>query len=474
MTASSANPASANRAPSLAPVLHGLRLPIACLLVGAALFSLPAAAAEYLARNAADVSAAMGKARPGDVVLLESGSWRDQVIEFNGAGAPGKPIVLRPRQLGSVKLEGSSRLEISGSWLQAEGLRFESGALTAGQPVVQFRGKKGEANNSRLTESAIVRYNPPDPKTRYPWVALYGQDNRVDHNRFEGQNHTGVTVVVFHNAKKVDRHQIDHNYFLDRPRGDGNGFETIRIGTGKTAYSDSNTRVESNLFERTDGEIETISIKSGGNVIRGNTLREVAGTITLRRGSGNTVEDNIFIGNGKPGTGGIRVTGSDQVVRGNVLQGIEGQVGGAISISCGVDKSTDEVEYDPVRRLRVQGNVIVDAGTPAIKADAMCNQKRNIRPSDVNLEDNVVIASKAPVMEGTPGDRWAWKNNQADGDKEGNLPPGTTKRAGAATRGADGVARAATPRGGAATRERADAGRCRSVVVEMTMTCTRH
>lgn len=431
-------------------VLSGLRLSAACLLLGLALASPPAAAAEYVARNAAEVSAAMGKAQPGDVVLLEGGNWRDQVIEFSGNGAPGKPIVLKPRKPGSVKLDGSSRLEISGSWLQAEGLRFEGGALSAGQPVVQFRGKNGEATHSRLTESAIVRYNPPDPKTRYPWVALYGQDNRVDHNRFEGQNHTGVTVVVFHKAKKVDKHLIDHNYFLDRPRGNGNGFETIRVGTGKTAYSDSDTRIESNLFERTDGEIETVSIKSGGNIIRGNTFREVAGTITLRRGSGNTVEDNIFIGNGKPGTGGIRVTGKDQVIRNNILQNIEGEVGGAISISCGVDNPADEVEYDPVKGLRVQGNVIVDAASPAIKADAMCNAKRNIRPSDVDLDDNVVVATKAPAIDGTMGAGWRGRNNEIDGtNNSGELPPGSVRRTGATVRGPDGVVRAAAPRAAA-------------------------
>jgi poly(beta-D-mannuronate) lyase len=425
----------------------------AALAIGLPAFVL---AAELPARNAAEVDAAMARAKPGDVVVLADGTWRDQVIQFAGQGAPGKPIVLRPRQPGAVKLEGSSRLEISGSWLQAEGLLFEGGALPAAtkgaEAIVQFRGKKGEASNSRLTNSAIVRYNPPDPKTRYNWVALYGTENRVDHNRFEGQNHSGVTVVVFRKAKKVDKHQIDHNYFLDRPRGEGNGFETIRIGTGPSAYSDSNTRVESNLFERTDGEVETVSVKSGGNVIRANTFREVAGTVTLRRGSGNTVEDNIFLGNGKPGTGGIRVTGNDHVIRGNILQNVQGQVGGAISISCGVDKPTDDVEYDPVKRLRVQGNVIVDADTPAIKADAMCNPKRNVRPSDVDLEDNVVVASKAPVMEGDQGDRWTGKNNETDGDKGGSkMPPGTTKKAGAATRGADGVSRAAAPRGGAAT-----------------------
>ena len=91
--------------------------------------------------------------------------------------------------------------------------------------------------------------------------------------------------------------------------------------------------------------------------------------------------------------------------------------------------------------------MIVDAGTPAIKADAMCSGKRNIRPSDVDVDDNVVVASKAPAMEGTQGDRWRGKNNEIDGDKEGQVPPGAAKRAGAATRGADGVARAASPKG---------------------------
>ncbi|MCW5666909.1 MAG: polysaccharide lyase 6 family protein [Piscinibacter sp.] len=432
------------------PAWRRLHRAAAGLAFVAAFGAVPAAAAEYVARNAAEVAAAASRARPGDVVLMEGSQWRDQVIEFTGEGAPGKPIVLKPRVPGSIKLDGSSRIEISGRWLQAEGLRFEGGALDAGKPIVQFRGKRGEASNSRLTDSAFIRYNPPDPKTRYPWVALYGQDNRVDHNRFEGMAHEGVTVAVFRKAKKIDGHQIDHNYFLDRPRGDGNGFETIRVGAGATAYSDSNTRIERNLFERTDGEVETVSIKSGGNVIRENTFREVAGTITLRRGSGNTVENNIFIGNGKAGTGGIRVTGNDHIVRGNVIQGVEGLVGGAISISCGVDKPTDEVEYDPVRRLQLRGNVIVDSDAPAIKADALCNDKRNVRPSDVVVEDNVVVGKKSPVMAGQQGDRWSWKDNEVEGEGESGaaLPPGTKRAARAVTRGSDGVARAALPRGG--------------------------
>ena len=101
---------------------------------------------------------------------------------------------------------------------------------------------------------------------------IYGQDNRVDHCRFEGQNHSGVTVVVSLNDNgQAARHQIDNNAFMGRPAGNGNGFETIRIGVGARATTSAQVVVENNLFENCDGEIEIISNKSGDNVYRYNT-----------------------------------------------------------------------------------------------------------------------------------------------------------------------------------------------------------
>lgn len=410
-----------------------------------AALSLPATSAEFAARNAAEVKAATDRTKPGDVVVLENGSWRDQVIEFAGEGAPNKPIVLRARTPGGVKLEGSSRLEISGRYLQVEGLRFEGGALTDGQAIVQFRGRKGEASNSRLTESAIVRYNPQDPKVKYAWVALYGTENRVDHNRFEGQAHAGVTVVVFRRPKKVDKHLIDDNYFVDRPPGSGNGYEAIRVGTSQSASSISNTRIERNLFERTDGEVETVSIKSGGNVIRENTFREVAGTLTLRHGNGNIVEQNYFLGGHKPGTGGIRVTGEDHVVRGNVLQEIEGRVGGVISLMCAKDKPGPEVDYEPLHRLELRGNVITESNAPAIKVDAGCGSTRKLRPSGVTVSENIVTGSKAAATDGQAGAGWSWKDNRFAGERGAPAEAAgvVSRSAGSLGPGADGVWRTA-------------------------------
>lgn len=416
-----------------------------CMVAAAALLAVPSWGAEYAVRSAADVTAALAKAKPGDAVVLENGDWRDQVIEFAADGAANRPIVLRARTPGSVRLVGSSRLEISGSWLQVEGLRFENGSLSEGQAVVAFRGRRGEATNSRFTNSAIIRYNPADPKVKYAWVALYGQDNRVDHNRFEGQSNAGVTVVVFRRPKKVDKHVIDGNYFVDRPPGDGNGYESIRVGTSQSAGTLSATRIERNLFERTDGEVEVVSIKSGGNVIRENTFREVAGTLTLRHGNGNTVEQNYFLGNHKAGTGGIRVTGEDHIVRDNLLQEIEGRAGGVISLMCAKDKPGQEIDYEPLRRLELRGNVVADSKAPAIKVDAGCGSTRQVRPSGVTVADNVVDGSKVAATDGEAGTGWTWRGNRFDGDS--GKPAGSAgvaaRAKGMMSRGGDGLWRSA-------------------------------
>ena len=96
-----------------------------------------------------------------------------------------------------------------------DGLKFEGGALAADDHVVEFRGSRGEATNSRLTNSAIIDYNPASVDTRYFWVSLYGQNNRVDHNYFEGQNHSGVTVVVW--RRNRGRPPPDRRQLLRRP-----------------------------------------------------------------------------------------------------------------------------------------------------------------------------------------------------------------------------------------------------------------
>ncbi|MEO0588507.1 MAG: polysaccharide lyase 6 family protein, partial [Planctomycetota bacterium] len=293
-----------------------------------------AQAATFNVSNASQIASAMNSAQPGDTIVMADGVWTNQRIDFAGIGTAGNPITLRPQTPGGVILNGDSRLRISGDYLVVDGLHFQGGALADSDHVVQFRGPLGEATNSRLTNSVIESYNPTDPTSKNWWVSLYGQNNRVDHNTLIDQQNIGAQLVVWlsnSTANNPPQHRIDSNFFADRPEGFDNGFETIRIGTSTYSLQSAQVIVENNLFERSDGETEIISNKSGDNILRYNTFRESQGTLTLRHGNGSRVEGNFFLGEGRDRTGGIRVIGEDHVVVNNYIADIDDRVDGAIS-----------------------------------------------------------------------------------------------------------------------------------------------
>ena len=59
-----------------------------------------ATAAEFTAGNADEVATALGKAKPGDTIVMTDGKWTDQIIDFKAKGSTDAPITLRadPRQ----------------------------------------------------------------------------------------------------------------------------------------------------------------------------------------------------------------------------------------------------------------------------------------------------------------------------------------------------------------------------------------
>lgn len=375
----------------------------------------PSLAAQWTARSAAEVNVASKKAAPGDVIEMEDGEWANQVVHLQGQGRQGAPITLRARTPGKVIMTGTSRLEVSGRWLVVDGLRFERGGLRNGEAVVRFGVRRGDAaEDSRLTNTAIVGYNPPDPKTRYAWVELTGQRIRIDHNLFQGQNHSGPTVLVQRETPQANQHLIEYNHFLDRAVGTGNGFESIRLGSSKQAQSDSASVVQYNLLERANGEIEAISVKSGGNTIRYNTLRDTLGSITLRNGSGNKVIGNVFIGDRLPGTLGIRVMGAGHTIADNVLQEVGGATG-AIALNCGhADAAQREAANAPVIDVVIERNTIVGVDGPAINATVGCGTlDRTVKPRGLSVIDNVVSGEKTRLIEGEDGsDRWTVRDNR--------------------------------------------------------------
>ncbi|GHA84501.1 hypothetical protein GCM10009069_04510 [Algimonas arctica] len=344
-----------------------------------------------LVKTQAQYVEALNAAVPGDIITLANGTWDDFEIVFSGQGEKDRPITLTAETPGQVILSGQSNLRVAGEYLEVSGLVFKNG-YTPTSEVISFRLNSNTlANHSRITNVVIDNYNQPERQEVDFWIMMYGKNNRFDHNHIVGKSNKGVTMAVRldSEASQQNHHRIDHNYFGPRQILGSNGGESLRIGTSHHSRTDSFTTVENNYFDRTDGELEIISNKSGKNEFLNNTFYESRGTLTMRHGNNNLVEGNVFFGNGADHTGGIRVINAGQTVRNNYMEGLKGtRFGGALVIMNGVPNGPIN-RYDPVINALIENNTLVDSDN--IQLGAGSDEERSGAPSDSLFERNLIV-----------------------------------------------------------------------------------
>jgi poly(beta-D-mannuronate) lyase len=354
---------------------------------------------DFFASTPAEIQSIMrDSAQPGDTVVMRNGEWSSVTVTFEGDGTEERPITLRAETPGEVILTGQSRLRIGGRHLVVDGLLFTDGYLTSGS-IVEFRTpSRGNAQDCRLTNTGFVRFNPPDRTTNYKWVSLFGQRNRVDHCRFSGMDHVGQAITVWLEPEPND-HRIDHNFFGPRPPLGMNGGEMIRIGDSSSSNWDSRTTVEYNLFYECDGEGEIISSKSNENVFRYNTFIRSAGALTLRHGKRNRVEGNYFLGDGKAGTGGVRLIDSGHVVVNNYFHGLTGR---SWTPPLGIMNGKPDAlphEHFPAHDSLVAHNTFVDCERPVIIGLGAEREALTLAPQNVRIFNNVFTSTVGPIIE---------------------------------------------------------------------------
>ena len=325
---------------------------------------LPASARRFEVATASAINS--GSWSAGDTIVLRNGTWTNQTISLRAFGTASQPIVLEAETPGQVIFNGSSRVSVSGQFIEVSGIYFKDGTLS-GSPVVEFRtSSSNTAENCRLTNCAIVNYNPALNTVDSKWVSLYGRNNRVDHCSFENKNNSGTLLVVWLTAGVIPAHIIENNYFgyrnpnLDSNGNELNGQEIIRIGDSNTSMQYANCIVRNNFFEKCNGEIEIISNKSCGNLYSNNVFFECKGMLTLRHGNDCTVEGNYFFGNGISNTGGVRIIGEDHKVYNNYFQDLRGtNFRAALCMVRGMLNSVLN-DYFQVKNARVMFNTFVN------------------------------------------------------------------------------------------------------------------
>ncbi|MGB7159453.1 MAG: chondroitinase-B domain-containing protein [Tepidisphaeraceae bacterium] len=368
--------------------------------------------------SAAEIQKAIAAAKPGDVIVLTDGEYKDLVIKFSAKGTKAEPIELRAQTPGGAKLLGNSSILFEGDHLVASGLFF--GESTSTEPAVAFVG-----NDNRFTNSAIVA-----PDRGGKWIHFQkGQRNRLDHCYIEGHKPKEPTLQVELDETIPNEARIDHNHFGPRPPLGANGGETMRIGYSFQQNRVSKTVVEHNLFDRCDGEVEIISSKSTDSVFRYNTFRHCEGTLTLRHGGRATVDGNFFLGAPHGKSGGIRVIGAGHVIVNNYLENCAPTAGGVIALTSAM-REPKPVDYQHVNGALVAFNTIVNCGLPYVRTDAgyAPDRTRDVLPKDVIVANNVFLAGGSSpaksegkaLVEGREGTGFKWLGNIAHGAEVGS------------------------------------------------------
>ena len=297
-------------------------MPLRKFLLGSSLLiSLISTAKTIVVKNQDELTTANKEAKPGDVVILKNGEWKSVSLYLDCKGTKAKPVTFKAETNGKVVITGHSQLNIGGNYIVVEGLYFTNG-YSGSASVITFRNNKDEiANNCRVTNTVIDDYNNPKRLDENYWISFYGKNNRLDHCSFFNKKNIGVllAVILDDSRSRENFHSIDHNYFGVRIPLASNGGEIIRVGVSEQCQYNSNTQIVDNYFEHCDGETEIISIKSCQNTIRNNLFKECQGGVVLRHGNFNTVENNIFLGNDKEGTGGVRIINKGQWVVSNLF-----------------------------------------------------------------------------------------------------------------------------------------------------------
>jgi len=373
-------------------------------------------AEKIIVHTNSELKAAISKARPGDSILLTSGNWNDCSLTITCSGTADSPITICGDSKGRTSLTGNSQMQIGADYVKVSGLVFEKGYTKNGIPWV-FKVGDRLANHCRVTNCMIDGFNPPDRMDDHYWISLYGKNNQIDHCSFYDKTNLGVllAVILDDDRSRLNEHLITDNYFGIRRALGSNAGEIIRVGVSQHCTFYSNTKIFNNVFDNCDGEGEVISIKSCGNHMRGNIFNNCQGALVLRHGNDNLVEGNAFLGNGKEGTGGVRIINEGNWVINNFFSRCVGTgFRTPLTIMNGVPNSPPN-RYLPVRDAVIMNNTFYDCS--AFHVGEGADTERSQAPRNVFFLNNLFVNQKGNELSETycETDSIYYINNQLAG-----------------------------------------------------------
>ncbi|NBH05088.1 polysaccharide lyase 6 family protein [Amycolatopsis sp. SID8362] len=367
-------------------------------LIAAALVVVPgpsATAASVRVTSLSALQSALDKANPGDTITLADGSYAaSSTLSIKRSGTASAPVTVAAEHTGQATITGSKTFAFGSgvSNVVLRGFKFRNGAALS---------VPAGASNNRLTR------NDFQLTTGGNWVTVSGDDTVVDRNVFQNRTTQGVFLQILGPSGAMAKHvHVHHNYFYNHQFTGSNGGESIRLGLSDRQSYSANALIENNLFEKANGDIEAISVKSSDNVVRYNTIRDSKGYIVLRHGNRSLVEGNLLFGSG------IRFHGNDHKVVGNYVANSGGR---AIVFGSG-----DEADSGPTSKLHDRPDRVTVAYNTVLGSNSVIDgDGGDFKPKDCVVADNIVKGTSGTLVTLPSGSTVKYEGNITFGGTAG-------------------------------------------------------
>lgn len=215
--------------------------------------------------------------------------------------------------------------------------------------------------------------------------------------KFHDKDTVGVALKI--DGSKSKDNIIEDSDWSNLTYSEGNGGEPLRLGNSRVSHLFLNTIVRRCTFKGLSADVETISIKSCGNIIENCRHESCKSSMVIRHGHTNTIHDNEFIGEG-----GIRVYGKDNKILRNRFKGNKSTKFPPLTLVNGNTKNEPNegasgsgrghASYTQVRNNEISGNTFDNCKNCMIWG----RDPRTFKPEAVQFKNNKVIADKVESL----------------------------------------------------------------------------
>ncbi|MGY0579683.1 MAG: poly(beta-D-mannuronate) lyase [Paraglaciecola chathamensis] len=150
------------------------------------------------------------------------------------------------------------------------------------------------SQNTMDGEQAVLNY----PDDAYHWLVIKGNGALIERNTFTDRT-VAAEGSVIKLASSGSDHVIQYNLFSNsnNPNYDNSSLLLLNLGstTGSDAADMANFTVQYNLIDNVRTGRRLMRVQTSGATIKGNTIVDASGGISLEDGGFNTVSDNVII-----------------------------------------------------------------------------------------------------------------------------------------------------------------------------------